>query len=140
MRRRPGVTATALCIAALAAAGCGSDAGTSDGATATFFTALGEGNGKEACALISSARSQSLVLDPVAKGKGSCEERVKKIPKQRRETFATVIAEPVPGTGGKTVTARFEDKSGSPTVPYSVSMVKSGEDWQLLAVNAGGAP
>ncbi len=134
------MTAAAVCIAALVAAGCGSDAGSPDAATATFFTALSEGNAKKACSLISSAREESLVLDPVVKGTGSCEERVKKLSKTRKETFATVIAEPVPGTGGKTVTARFEDKSGSPTRPYSVSMVKSGEDWQLLAVNAGGAP
>jgi hypothetical protein len=136
----------ALAAAGLAASGCGGGAGTPEGATASFFQALGDGKAKDACALVP-PDSRAQVFGQLVKGGArsdgsdrSCQEVVDNLSPQQKKLFANVIADPSPDSAGRTVIARFEDDNASPKVPYAVSLAKDGDEFRLRAINEGGAP
>ena len=134
-------------IAAAALGGC-SFSDTAPSTTQDFFTALSEGDGQKACSLIGPEGARVQVLGAMAQGpeqraaadQGSCVEFARALNSRRRELFATVIADPAPSSGGKTVTARFELDPKRPVVPYSVRLNKLNDAWKLVSINSGGPP
>jgi hypothetical protein len=145
MGTRQAITAAALAAAALGA-GCGFGS-SAKSTTASFFQALSEGKGRDACSYVApSARAQ--VLGAMAQGQaqkaaaseGSCDGFARELSSKRKTLFGTVVADPAPSSGGKTVNARFQKEDGSPTVPYSVRLNDRGGDWRVVSVNSGGAP
>ena len=133
-------------ITAAAVAGC-SFSDTAPSTTQDFFKAFGDGDGQKACSLIGpGARVQ--VLGAMAQGprqraaaeQGSCADFARALNSRRRQLLATVIADPAPSSGGKTVTARFELDPKRPVVPYSVRLNKFNDAWKLVSINSGGPP
>jgi len=144
---RNGLLGLALGALAIAASGC-SFSSTAASTTQDFFKALGEGDGKKACSLIGPEGARVQVLGAMAQGprqraaaeQGSCDQFARALNSRRRELFATVIADPAPSSGGKTVTARFELDPMKPVVPYSVRLNKLNDAWKLVSINSGGPP
>jgi hypothetical protein len=134
-------------VIAAALAGCSfSDSARST--TQDFFTALSEGDGAKACSLIGPGGARVQVLGAMAEGpgqraaaeQGNCRAFARALSGKRRELFATVIADPAPSSGGKTVTARFELDPKRPVVPYSVRLNEVNDGWKLISINSGGPP
>jgi hypothetical protein len=134
-------------IAAAALAGCSfSDSARST--TQDFFKAFSEGDGQKACSLIGPGGARVQVLGAMAQGprqraaaeQGDCRAFARALNSRRRELFATVIADPAPSSGGKTVTARFELDPKQPVVPYSVRLNKRNDAWKVVSINSGGPP
>jgi hypothetical protein len=144
---RHGHLGLVLSALAIVAPGC-SFSDTARSTTQDFFKALSEGDGNKACSLIGPEGARVQVLGAMAQGprqraaaeEGSCSEFARALSSRRRELFATVIADPAPSSGGKTVTARFELDPKQPVVPYSVRLNKLNDAWKLVSINSGGPP
>lgn len=139
--------ALALSALAMVVSGC-SFSDTAPSTTQDFFKAFSEGDGKKACSLIGPEGARVQVLGAMAQGPrqraaaeaGSCDQFARALNSRRRELFATVIADPAPSSGGKTVTARFELDPKQPVVPYSVRLNKLDDAWKIVSINSGGPP
>lgn len=129
-----------LAAAAVAAGGCGGDAGSPEGATAAFFQALSEGKPGDACKLVTPDAREKVFAPLVKGGARDCDELVDKLTPRQKKLFANVIADPAPDSAGRTIIARFEDDNASPSVPYAVSVAKHDDEYRLRAINEGGAP
>jgi hypothetical protein len=135
---RHGHLGLVLSALAIVAPGC-SFSDTARSTTQDFFKALSEGDGNKACSLIGPEGAQG-PRQRAAAEEGSCSEFARALSSRRRELFATVIADPAPSSGGKTVTARFELDPKQPVVPYSVRLNKLNDAWKLVSINSGGPP
>jgi hypothetical protein len=147
IRGRHGLISLVIATAA-ALAGCSIPFSPSARSTTQdFFKAFSDGNGPEACAKVDrGARAQvlgAMAQGPeqrAAAGRGDCQAFARALSSKRRELFGTVIADPAPGSGGKTVNARFELDPKKPVLPYSVRLHKNSDDWKIVSINSGGPP
>ena len=146
IRRTQGLKRLGPVAVAMVLAGCSITGSSARSTTQDFFSAFSDGDGAKACSLVA-PDSRVQVLRAIAETpgqraaaqQGSCRDFARGLGPQRRKLFGTVIADPAPGSGGETVTARFELDPKKPVVPYSVRLHKNG-DWKIVSINSGGPP
>jgi hypothetical protein len=144
---RQGLSGLGVIAVAATVAGC-SFSSTAASTTQDFFKALSDRDGAKACSLIGPEAARVQALGAMAHGprqraaaeQGSCVEFARALTPKRRDLFATVIADPAPSSGGKTVNARFELDPKQPVVPYSVRLNKLNDEWKIVSINSGGPP
>lgn len=122
--------ATSLLLLALVAFGCGGGSSSED-VSETFFNALAEGNGEEACAQL----SEDGVANIAGEGE-SCEEQILvDVPEDERArldgasveeiTEETEQCDPPSGEDDAKVEATLEDEI------ECVDLIKVGDDWKI---------
>ncbi len=143
MRRlAPILAATALL------AGCGgAGTDTPEGATETFFKAVGDGDAGKACELVAypveGKRYATAVFGPMVRGTSGregdpCEDVVAALPEKRRQQFSNVKIDGTAEVSGSEARVKTtfpaENDPDFTLADYTVKLDKAGDSWKVALI------
>jgi hypothetical protein len=129
------LAAVAAIVVAIGISMCGgADTSSPDAAVGSYFSAVADANGEEACAIATDEFRQEAVASVVgtpSEGE-SCEEAVEKVPEDARELVEDVRVETLETGADQAMVAVTIESEGSPAGPLRFDVVR-GEDGWLIA-------
>ena len=129
------LAAIATLVVAIGVAMCGgADTSSPEAAVRSYFSAIADGNGEEACAIATEEFQQEAaasVIGTPSEGE-SCTEAVDNVPEEAREVIEDVAVEPVDTGADDAVVAVTIENEDFPTDPLRFDVVR-GEDGWLVA-------
>ena len=129
------LAAIAAIVVAIGVAMCGgADTSSPDAAVRSYFSAIADGNGEEACGIATEDFQQEAVASVVGTPSegASCEEAVDNVPEEAREVIDDVTVETEETGEDEAVVAVTVDSDDFPEAPLRFDVTR-GEDGWLIA-------
>ena len=137
------LAAVATFVVAIGVAMCGgADTSSPEAAVRSYFSAVADGNGEEACDIATEEFQQEAALSVIgtpSEGE-SCVEAVENVPEDAREVIEDVTVEPVDTGADDAVVAVTIENEDAPTEPLRFDVVRGKDGWLIADLEDQAVP